>query len=851
MSTPDVQTSEPPRRAPAVWGNVPQRTKNFTGRDQLLEELRRRMMLDRQEVTAVLPHALHGYGGVGKTAVAVEYAYRYAHEYDLVWWVQADQNTVVTATLAALAPRLDLSAQATARADEAVATVLDALRKGVPYRRWLVVFDNADQHESIRHLLPHGPGHVLVTSRNHRWEGVADTVAVDVFTRPESLEFLHRRVPDIGERDANRLAEALGDLPLALEQAGALQAETGMSVDVYLDLLEGETDKLLGEGRPADYPVPVAAAWSVSVGRLNDQMPEAMDLLRRCAYFGPEPIPLDLLSRGRFVLGPPLRDTFRDPLLVGRAFRELGRYALGRIDNHRKTLQVHRLIQAVIRNDVPDSEEAHIRHEVHQLLAAADPGDPDDAQNWRTYEEVLPHVRPSGALEAREPEIRLLGRNVVRYLHQTGNYTASRSWAERALRRWTADSGEDDPDVLIMSKHLSGALRQVGEFEEAFRISRDTLEVMRRTLGERHEEVLILLNNHAALLRVRGEFVAAQRLDEEALELHRGVFGEHRRTFVSANNLAADYTLTGRYREALELDERTYRERLNFFGRDDDKDVVYSRSAFASDLRRTGGYAEARAELERIRTVYLGLVQHGTFAVDHPDVLLHAWNLAVARRYAGALTEAVDLARDAYDRYLSRLGEDYIDTLPAAVSLGNALRVTGRLEEAASLIEETAERYRKVLGPEHPMTYGILIDQAILRRQLGDANSAKATLDDALAGLQRRLWPDHHYALICLANLATTEAALGEPELARELGSEALAGYRDLLGADHPETLACAANLSLDLRSLGREQEAAELAAGTLARYQGIRSQLGENHTDAVAAAEGRRIEIDFEPPSL
>nr|MDT0666166.1 tetratricopeptide repeat protein [Micromonospora sp. DSM 115978] len=185
---------------------------------------------------------------------------------------------------------MGITSIAPGRIEDAVAAVLDALRRGEPYRRWLLIFDNADQPEMIRELMPHGPGDVLVTSRNHRWHSMADTVEVDVFSRRESLQFLHRRVPGISDGEADRLAEDLGDLPLALEQAGALQAETGMSVEEYLQLLGNEASKLLAENPPSDYPVPVAAAWSLSVARLREQMPFAMELLRRCAFFGPEPI---------------------------------------------------------------------------------------------------------------------------------------------------------------------------------------------------------------------------------------------------------------------------------------------------------------------------------------------------------------------------------------------------------------------------------------------------------------------------------------------------------------------------------------------------------------------------------
>jgi tetratricopeptide (TPR) repeat protein len=849
MSASDVQVAEPSRRTPAVWGNVPQRNKNFTGREALLDDLHRRMAADLSDVTAVLPHALHGYGGVGKTQLAVEYVYRYQHEYDLVWWVQADQVAVVRSSLAALAPRLGLSGHASGRVEEAVAAVRDALRRGDPYERWLVVFDNADQPETLRgELLPHGPGHVLVTSRNYRWDGVADAVAVDVFSRAESLAFLTRRVPDIASTDATRLAEALGDLPLALEQAGALQVETGMSAEVYLDLLEGETAKLLGEGGSADYPVPVAAAWSVSVSRLSAQLPDAMELLRRCAYFGEEPIPLDVLNRGRFVLGPPLRDTFSDPLKVGRAFREMGRYALARIDNHRKSLQVHRLIQLVIRKEVPAADEPRIRHEVHLLLSATDPGDPDDTDNWPVYAELLPHVRPAGALECDDPQVRQLARNIVRYLYATGDYAAARSWADRALAEWQVVSGDADPDVMIMKRHKAGALRAMGEFAEAYELSRSTLEPMRAALGENHEETLILLNNHAADLRARGEFAAARQMDEDSLSRHRSVFGDHRRTFMSAGNLAEDYALTSDYRKARELDERTYRDRRDFYGREDHLEVLRSRSARARHIRQSGDYGQAHAEHERVREIYLDLVQRGVLAEDHPHVLQQATELGLTRRLVGAYADALQLLKSTYALSVRRFGEGHAETLPAAVALGNAMLIGGDLGEAASLIDNTVAQHGKALGSDHPLTYGCMINQSIARRRLGDVSSGRAILDGALAGLTQRLWPEHHFVLICLLNLATAHAELGDAERACELGRDALTSFRSGLGEDHPHTLICALNLSLDLRTLGREAEAAETSGDSLDRY---RRDLGENHRNVRAAAEGRRVELPFEPPPL
>ena len=269
-----------PGTVPAIWGDVPQRNKNFTGREEILSGLRERLHKGAAStVTGILPEAppdvlpkgaLQGMGGVGKTALAIEFAHRYRSDYDMVWWIRADQIALVRSSLAGLGQRLGLQAASTSPIDVTVTSVLDALRQGEPYSRWLLVFDNADQPEDLHGLIPEGDGHVLITSRNPRWDGVVDTIHIDVFERTESTEFLNRRVPRrLNESQADQLAQELGDLPLALEQAGALQAETGMPVDEYLRLLSEHTAQILGEGRSAEYPLSMTAAWRLSVSKMQ------------------------------------------------------------------------------------------------------------------------------------------------------------------------------------------------------------------------------------------------------------------------------------------------------------------------------------------------------------------------------------------------------------------------------------------------------------------------------------------------------------------------------------------------------------------------------------------------------
>jgi tetratricopeptide (TPR) repeat protein len=854
MTDAEDMTSPVTRGVPFIWGSVPQRNKNFTGRESLLGELRDRLT---GKVTAVLPHTLHGLGGVGKTQLAIEYAYRFAENYDLVWWVSADQQPLARSALAALAPKLGLSGIAPGRLEEAVPAVLDALRTGRPYARWLLIFDNADQPETIRDLIPqliegssHSPGHVLVTSRNHRWESQADVVEVDVFTRVESLAFLSRRVPGIGTHDAGRLAEELGDLPLALEQAGALQAETGMHVEDYLRLLTKEASKLLAENPPSDYPVPVAAAWALSVARLSEQMPFAMDLLRRCAFFGPEPIPRDVFDRGRSVIDSPIRASLEDPILISRAMRELGRYALARIDNRKKTVQVHRLIQKLIRDELDEGQSAGMQREVHELLAAADPLDASDPANWPKYEELLAHVVPADVVTSTQLAVRRLFYNVVQYLYETGDYTTCLEQLEAALERWTADSGEEDRDVLRMHSLKSDVLWQLGRYAEAYDLRRPTLERMRAALGEGDEDTLIVTSGYGADLRVRGEFLAAQKLDEESLARHRQTFTEeHPRTFNIANNLAVDHGLNSDYKAARELDEQTYRDRLNFYGADDHPSVIFSLSAWARDMRQAGDYVAGWKLAEQAYARYQALLTSGgRFTENHPSVLLAAKDLSVARRKAGDFGPALDLGREVHEKYKRTFDEQQLDVLAAGMNLGNALRAMDELAPAADLIRTTVDRYQEALPPSHPYVHGCALNLALVQRQLGEVDEARTLLDRSRAGLEQSLGRDHHFSLTCVFNLANVHAEMRDWETARRLDEEALVGLEKLLGPQHPHAIACAANLALDILALGEKDEGKRRQADAFQRYT---TALGASHPDVRAAAGGRRVDFDFEPPPL
>jgi tetratricopeptide (TPR) repeat protein len=516
-----------------------------------------------------------------------------------------------------------------------------------------------------------------------------------------------------------------------------------------------------------------------------------------------------------------------------------------------RTIHVHRLVQGVVRDRLTTSDAERSRHDVHLLLAAADPGDPDDFDNWKRYEELRGHMAPSGATSCRDMTVQRLVLNMVRYLRVVGDPVQARALADRALDRWPATDAED-LEVLAMNlaitRSKADAVRALGEYAEAAELGRATLARTRAALGEDHEETVILGRITGAELRMRGRFGEALEADEASFAAHLRVFDrDHPQTFMAINNLAVDHALSGHYDDALREDEKVYRDCLTFYGRSDHPAVLFYQNAMARSIRQAGRYRAALELAAQVHERYRSVIDRGILSEDHPWVLAHANDLAAARRDAGA-SDAHQLASDVHNRCWRIFGVNHPQTLAAAMTLGTVLRAIDRTNEALQVLTDALRRYTSTLGDGHPYTYACAANVAATRRQAEDPATAITLLDTALRGLRRALGADHHYTLSAMISRANTLADLGDPENAAAVGREALEGLRRALGPGHPHTLACAGNLTLILSDLGREDEARNMRADIAVRYQ---QSLGEGHPDVRRFLRRRRLEVDFSPMPL
>lgn len=340
-----------PGAFPSVW-NVPGRpNQNFMGREELVRELRSALLSGEP---AALTQAITGLGGIGKTQIALAYTHLFAYEYDVVWWVRAEETTTLEADLNELAVRLEVRMQPAEPRSRLVERLGLRLRQ---FAAWLVAFDNADTPADLAPFIPQGGGHVLITSRNPHWRGLAKTVSVPLMPQPASVQFLLARSGQLDVAAATDLAARLGNLPLALEQVAAFIEEHGVTLREYLQDFDVRMNALVEprEGGTAPPYGGISAVWEISFDRVLQKSAAAIDLLYLCSVLAPEEVPKEMIRRGADAIAK----MSINGLARGRhqvslrqenfetALAALTRHSLVEVRGDR--LIVHRLVQAVTR----------------------------------------------------------------------------------------------------------------------------------------------------------------------------------------------------------------------------------------------------------------------------------------------------------------------------------------------------------------------------------------------------------------------------------------------------------------------------------------------------------------------
>jgi hypothetical protein len=371
---------------------------------------------------------------------------------------------------------------------------------------------------------------------------------------------LRRRMPRLTEEEAGQLADALDRVPLAITQAAAYLAVTGMTVTRYLELLDVRAAELLTRGVPGTYPMSLAASWALAFDQLATDHPAALELLGVAAHLAPEPVPLSLFTTHPDLLSPLLAVAVVDPLVFSDLLGMLRRRALARVETD--SLQLHRLTASFLRRhpitnpDGPASATVALR-----LLHGTVPTDPrKDLATWPAWRQLLPHVlaltqEDHPRLPADTTVAWLLDR-AAEYLDGRGEPRPALPLATRAHHLYRTLNGTDHPDTLASAHGRAIRLSALGEYTQAGALAEDTLTRRRRVLGEDHPDTLRSAHSVAVDLGALGEYERARALNEETLTRYRRVLGEdHPDTLRSAHNLATNLSELGEHERARRLEE--------------------------------------------------------------------------------------------------------------------------------------------------------------------------------------------------------------------------------------------------------------------------------------------------------
>jgi tetratricopeptide (TPR) repeat protein len=663
-----------------VISNLPPRNPVFTGRDDLLTRLHHQLTAGggRRSV-AVVGQALYGLGGVGKTQLALEYAHRFAADYDLIWWIAAENPLNIPAALTRLAPRLNIPP--TDDQEALAAAVLDALRAR---ERWLLVFDNAEQADDLVPYQPAGGGgHILITSRNPAWRALAQAVQVDVLERDEAVRLLLRRTHDHDEASAAELAHALGDLPLALEQAAAYLEQNGMPVRSYLAAYQRRHQQLLAKGRALAYQGQVDTTWQLSIDELTRSDPAGVELLRLCAFLAPEAIPLDIFTPKVGLLPEALAAAAAADGEDGveEAAGACYRYSLVARDD--TGIRVHRLVQAIVlaRLSTPDRQAYNVA--VAKLLAATFPEEPDDPKRWTCCAQLLPHVLAvadhAQAIGVAEATSAVLLRRAATYLWRRGEYEPARELLERTLTLAEAAYGTGHLEVAYVLNELGVVLRDLGDLPGARAAHQRELEITEAVLGPEDPDVAVALGNLGGVLHALGDLPGARAAHQRELDITQATLGpDHPDVAVALGNLGGVLQALG-------------------------------------DL--PGARAAHQRELE---------ITEAALGPEHPNVAVALDNLGLAYRGLGDLPAA----RAAHERALAisqaALGPDHPEVGITLDNLGLVHRALGDLPAARAALQRALTLREAALGPNHPEVGRILGNLGLVLRGLGDVAGSHA-----------------------------------------------------------------------------------------------------------------------------
>lgn len=741
--------SLPPQdRYNQLWMVPLARNPYFTGREAELQE-----MSEGLHAPGAGALAVSAAGGVGKTQLALEYAFRHRQEYRAVFWAPASGRATLSGAYSDIAMLLDLPEKEQQEQALIARAVVNWLAN---HRDWLLILDDAGDFALLKDFLPDTlSGHLLLTTRNGTTGKLARRVKLKKLNPDEGCQLLLRRCgllpaadKPASPEDARVAGEVVADLdglPLALDLAGAYLAATSCGLPGYLAFLRHKhenTARQQHETAGQHAPGPVERTVRLACEKVAKANPAALDLLRLCAFFAPDEILETLLTAGAPVLSKPLQKLVNSASRRNTALNLLQKYALIARDPAIEALVMQREVQSALRAMMPDEAEKTWAEQAVRVAGSIFPS--LDVNDWDACQFLLPHALACAPLldcwQLKIVEGAWLLHHAGWYLHTRGEYAQAQACEEQALAIYRALFGDEHPSTAMILNNLAVTYEDRGKLKEAALLHQQALAIRRSTLGENHLDTITSLSSLASLSHEQGKLEQAASLYREALATQRQLLGdEHPDTITTLVRLAELSRQQGKFAEAVSLYQQT----------------------LATRRKTLGG--------------------------KHPETLTIMSGLAEVYQSQEKLDEAESLLRQVLIVQRKTLGHVHLDVAATLQNLAKVYQAQGKLDEAVFWLQQTLAIQREILGKEPPDPARRLETLAIAYEEQDQGEKAEALYQQALAIYRETPEASRPDIARCSYNLALLYQEQKYFTEARTLLEQALAGWQDQAGPEHAE----------------------------------------------------------------
>ena len=706
-----------------LWSVPYPRNPLFTGRAILLHSLHTFL---QQHMTTALTQtsALHGLGGVGKTQVALEYIYRYASAYTAVFWLSADTADTLLASMVTLAEVLNLPE----RNEQNQQRMVRAVGRWLEHQQgWLLVCDNVENLSVLQPVLPAAhQGSILLTTRLQALGTTARQFNIEPMDLEEGTAFLlqrakrlhpgtpHVRLVPADVLAAQSIVEAMGGLPLALDQAGAYIEETQCGLADYLVQYQQRRSLLLerrGYGS-LDHPESVQATLSLAFQQVQQKNPTALDILRLCAFLAPETIPEEVIIAGLTARHEQELAISRNPWILDEAIAVLRMYSLVHRDPQAKALTLHRLVQMVVREQM-DKHEQHVW--VTRTIIALKLCFPEvEYETWKQCERLLPHALHCAKYftswkATHTEELAALLFKTGMYLTDRDRFTEAEALLKEALQLREQALGAEHPQVATILQALGEVYDILHRDTEAASLLQQALSIREHTLGLDHPEVAESLMSLAGVCWHRGDHRKQEQFLLRACCIWETTLGpDHPKVARVLTRLAALYSQQEHHEEAEQLLLRALHIQKQTLGIDHPHRMG-TLNNLALVYKNQGRYTEAEPLLQQA----LHIREHAS-GPEHHLLAMPLSNLAELYTQQGKWIEAEQNYRRALHLVEQALGPENPDVMYPLQGLAELYYKQGKYAPAERFFRRALQVCEQTWGTEHPLVAEILKEYAQL-----------------------------------------------------------------------------------------------------------------------------------------